>query len=117
MSLEFIIALLEIIGLNIVLSGDNAVVIAMAARALPDRQRKLAVIWGSAAAIVLRVALTLVAAKLLVLPWLKLTGAVLLLYVGVQLLAPKGPPTTHQAVTVRPAWPLPSAPSCLPIWS
>jgi len=71
---------------NIVLSGDNAVVIAMAARKLPDDQRKKAVFWGSAAAIVMRIVLTLVAIQLLALPYLKMIGAVLLVYIGVQLL-------------------------------
>ncbi|WP_077037982.1 TerC family protein [Pelomonas sp. KK5] len=89
MSLEFLIALLQIIGLNIVLSGDNAVVIALAARALPPRQRRTAVIWGSAAAIALRVLLTIAAAKLLLLPYLKAIGALLLLWIGVQLLVPE----------------------------
>ena len=71
---------------NIVLSGDNAVVIAMAARRLPADQQKKAVFWGSAAAIVMRIILTLVAIQLLALPYLKLIGAVLLVYIGVQLL-------------------------------
>jgi len=88
MSVEFLLALLQIVGLNIVLSGDNAVVIALAARALPPQQRRTAVMWGSAAAIVLRIALTVAAAKLLLLPYLKLIGAALLVYIGVQLLAP-----------------------------
>ena len=71
---------------NIVLSGDNAVVIAMAARKLPDSQRQKAVFWGSAAAIVMRILLTLVAIQLLALPYLKMIGAVLLVWIGVQLL-------------------------------
>ena len=71
---------------NIVLSGDNAVVIAMAARKLPADQQKKAVFWGSAAAIVMRIILTLVAIQLLALPYLKMIGAVLLVYIGVQLL-------------------------------
>ena len=75
---------------NIVLSGDNAVVIAMAARKLPDDQRQKAVFWGSAAAIVMRILLTLVAIQLLALPYLKMIGAVLLVYIGVQLLTEGG---------------------------
>ena len=75
---EFWIALLQIIGINILLSGDNAVVIALAARALPPAQQKLAIRWGSGAAVIMRIALTVVAIKLLALPWLKLAGAVLL---------------------------------------
>ena len=82
-------ALLKIIGVNIVLSGDNAVVIALAARSLPAKQQKQAIFWGSGAAIVLRIVLTLFAVALLALPWLKLVGSVLLLWIGVKLLVPE----------------------------
>jgi YjbE family integral membrane protein len=82
-------ALFKIIGVNIILSGDNAVVIALAARSLPPRQQKQAIIWGSAAAIVMRVILTIFAVALLALPWLKLIGSVLLLWIGVKLLVPE----------------------------
>ncbi|MBC7718300.1 MAG: TerC family protein [Chitinophagaceae bacterium] len=71
---------------NIVLSGDNAVVIAMAARTLKPEQRSKAIFWGSAAAIVMRILLTIIAIKLLGLPFLKLIGAILLVYIGVDLL-------------------------------
>ena len=71
---------------NIVLSGDNAVVIAMAARTLKPEQRVKAIFWGSAAAIVMRIVLTIVAIQLLTLPYLKMIGAVLLVYIGVDLL-------------------------------
>jgi YjbE family integral membrane protein len=76
----------SIILANIVLSGDNAVVIAMAARTLKPEQRSKAIFWGSAAAIVMRIVLTIVAIQLLTLPYLKLIGAVLLVYIGVDLL-------------------------------
>jgi YjbE family integral membrane protein len=82
-------ALLKIIGVNIVLSGDNAVVIALAARSLQGRQQKQAIFWGSAAAIILRIVLTLFAVALLALPWLKLIGSALLLWIGVKLLIPE----------------------------
>src|SRR3954464_5015263 len=82
-------ALLKIIGVNIVLSGDNAVVIALAARSLPAKQQKQAIFWGSGAAIVLRIVLTLFAVALLALPWLKLVGSVLLFWIGVKLLVPE----------------------------
>ena len=82
-------ALLKIIGVNIVLSGDNAVVIALAARSLHGRQQKQAIFWGSAAAIIMRIVLTLFAVALLALPWLKLIGSVLLLWIGVKLLIPE----------------------------
>jgi YjbE family integral membrane protein len=83
---EFWIGLVKIIWINIILSGDNAVVIAMAARTLPLHQQTRAVVFGSAAAIVLRVLLTVVAAQLLAMSWLQIVGGVLLLWIGVQLL-------------------------------
>ncbi|MEO6269137.1 MAG: TerC family protein, partial [Lautropia sp.] len=82
----FWLALAEIVWVNILLSGDNAVVIALAARTLPPAQQRRAIVIGSAAAIAMRIALTLVAAQMLTLPWLKLVGAVLLIYIGVSLL-------------------------------
>src|SRR3954468_18206905 len=84
---DFWIGLLKIIWINIILSGDNAVVIAMAARSLPPHQQRKAVFWGSGAAVVLRILLTVVAAKLLALPYLQIVGGLLLLWIGVQLLA------------------------------
>ena len=83
---EFWIALSQIILINIVLSGDNAVVIALACRSLPAHQQKKAIIFGSVGAIVLRVILTFFAVYLLSLPYLKLVGAALLLWIGVGLL-------------------------------
>ena len=88
-SVAFWQALGAIIWVNLLLSGDNAVVIALAARSLPPRQQMLAVFWGSAAAIILRVILTVFAVALLQLPWLKLIGGVLLLWIGVKLLVPE----------------------------
>ena len=84
---EFWIGLLKIIWINIILSGDNAVVIALAARSLPAEQQKRAILWGSGAAVVLRIVLTVVAVKLLALPFLEIVGGLLLLYIGVQLLS------------------------------
>ncbi|MCY7308512.1 MAG: TerC family protein [Rhodoferax sp.] len=83
---EFWIGLLKIIWINIILSGDNAVVIALAARSLPAEQQKKAVLLGSGAAVILRIGLTVVAAKLLALPYLEVIGGLLLLWIGVQLL-------------------------------
>jgi predicted tellurium resistance membrane protein TerC len=79
--------LLSIIFVNILLSGDNAVVIAMATRNLPHGQQKSAIFWGCAAAIALRIALIVAAAQLLVFPYVKMVGSILLLYIGIQLLA------------------------------
>jgi YjbE family integral membrane protein len=84
--LDLITAALSIILIDLVLSGDNAVVIGMAAHRLPARQRRLAIIFGAGAAIVLRVALTAVATLLLQLPWVRLVGGVLLLWIGFKLL-------------------------------
>ncbi len=86
---DFWIPLLQIIGVNIVLSGDNAVVIALAARSLPPAQQRKAIFWGSGAAIAMRIVLTIFAVKLLTLPYLKLAGAGLLLWIGIQLLLPE----------------------------
>jgi YjbE family integral membrane protein len=83
---EFWIGLLKIIWINIILSGDNAVVIALAARSLPPHQQTKAVFFGSGAAVVLRILLTIVAARLLALPYLQILGGLLLLWIGVQLL-------------------------------
>jgi YjbE family integral membrane protein len=86
-SAAFWAALGSIILANIVLSGDNAVVIALAARSLPPHQQKKAIFWGSAAAIVMRIVLTLIAVEMLKWPYLKIVGALLLLYIGISLLA------------------------------
>jgi YjbE family integral membrane protein len=86
MSAAFWAALGSIILANILLSGDNAVVIALAARSLPPHQQKKAIVWGSAAAIVMRVVLTLIAVEMLKWPYLKLVGGVLLLYIGITLM-------------------------------
>lgn len=94
---DFWIALLQIIGINIVLSGDNAVVIALAARSLPPQQQRQAVLWGSGAAVVMRIVLTIVAVELLRLPYLKLVGAALLLWIAVQLLLPEEEGEGHGA--------------------
>jgi YjbE family integral membrane protein len=83
---EFWIGLVKIIWINIILSGDNAVVIALAARSLPPHQQRMAVLWGSGAAVVMRIALTVVAVQLLALPYLQIIGGLLLLWIGVQLL-------------------------------
>lgn len=81
--------LLTIIWVNIILSGDNAVVIALAARSLPKRQQGKAVFWGAGAAVVMRIVLTVVAVELLKFPYLKLIGGALLLWIAVKLLVPE----------------------------
>ena len=89
LSQAFWVGLLKIIGVNVILSGDNAVVIALAARSLPQKQQNQAIFWGAGAAIVLRIILTLFAVALLALPVLKLVGGVLLFWIGVKLLVPE----------------------------
>jgi YjbE family integral membrane protein len=86
---QFWFALLQIIGVNIVLSCDNAIVIALAARPLPVRQRRLAVFWGSGIAVLMRIALTIVAIQLLTLRGLRLAGALALLWIAIQLQSQK----------------------------
>jgi YjbE family integral membrane protein len=75
--------------INIVLSGDNAVVIALAARSLPEQQRAKAVMWGAGAAVVMRIVLTFLAVEMLKWPYLKITGAVLLFWIAIKLLVPE----------------------------
>jgi YjbE family integral membrane protein len=84
----FWIALGQIIIIDILLGGDNAVVIALACRKLPAAQRTKGIIWGTAGAIILRVVLIIFAMTLLNLPFLKVVGAILLVWIGVKLLAP-----------------------------
>ena len=86
MTIEFWMKLMEIMMVNIVLSGDNAVVIAMAARSLPVHQQKMAILWGSGGAVVLRVILTVVAVSLLKIPLLQCVGGLLLVWIAYQLL-------------------------------
>lgn len=84
----FWIALGQIIIIDILLGGDNAVVIALACRKLPPEQRKRGIIYGTAGAIVLRIILIAFAMTLLALPALKLVGALLLVWIGIKLIAP-----------------------------
>lgn len=83
----FWVALAQIIIVNIMLSGDNAVVIALACRSLPEQQQRKAIIFGSVGAIVLRVVLTFFAVLLLKMPYLKLIGGLALLWIGAGLLS------------------------------
>ena len=84
---QFWVAGLQIIIINILLSGDNAVVIALACRNLSHRMRVLGIFWGVMGAIVLRIVLTFFAVRLLQYPFLQLVGAVLLLWIGIKLIA------------------------------
>ena len=84
---QFWVAALEIVVVNILLSGDNAVVIALACRNLPRKQRKLGIFYGVIGAVVLRIVLTFFAVQLLLLPYLQLIGAALLVWIGIKLIA------------------------------
>lgn len=84
---DFIVILLQIIVIDLLLGGDNAVVIAMACRKLPPHQRNKAIVIGTIGAIVARVVLLIVAVSLLNLPYLKLVGGLLLLWIGIKLVA------------------------------
>jgi YjbE family integral membrane protein len=89
MTPEFWVAVGQIIMIDILLGGDNAVVIALACRKLPPAQRTQGIIWGTAGAIILRVILIFFALQLLAIPFLKLVGAILLVWIGVKLLVPE----------------------------
>jgi YjbE family integral membrane protein len=86
---EFWVAVGQIIMIDILLGGDNAIVIALACRNLPPELRTKGIIWGTAGAIVLRVILIFFALTLLSIPYLKIIGAILLLWIGVKLLIPE----------------------------
>uniref|UniRef100_UPI003CCC5A6F TerC family protein n=1 Tax=Methylibium rhizosphaerae TaxID=2570323 RepID=UPI003CCC5A6F len=89
MTAEFWIAVGQIIMIDILLGGDNAVVIALACRKLPAKQRTQGILWGTAGAIVLRVVLIFFALTLLKISFLKLVGAALLIWIGIKLLLPE----------------------------
>lgn len=88
-ALAFWIAVGQIIAIDILLSGDNAVVIALACRNLPAAQRRAGIVWGVGAAVGLRVVLTAFAAHILDLPVLKMLGGVVLIWIGIKLLLPE----------------------------
>ncbi len=94
----FWVAVGQIILIDILLGGDNAVVIALACRGLPQKQRKLGIIYGTAGAIVLRVILIAFALALLAIPYLKLVGGLLLVWIGVKLLMPQDDHDDHSGI-------------------
>ena len=83
---DYALSILRIIGINIILSGDNAIVIALACRSLLPRQRVIGIVLGAGAAVVLRILFTVVVQQLLDVPWLKLVGGLVLLWIAVKLL-------------------------------
>ncbi len=85
-SVEFFSALLTIVFIDLILAGDNAIVIALASRNLPKDQQKKAVIWGTAGAVGIRIIATLLVVQLLNVPWLNLVGGLLLVWIAYKLL-------------------------------
>ena len=82
----WLIAVLQIIAIDIVLGGDNAIIIALACRNLPKHQRRAGILWGTAGAIILRVILVFFATSLMEIPVLRLVGGILLIWIGIKLL-------------------------------
>ena len=82
----WVIAVLQIIAIDIVLGGDNAIIIALACRNLPKHQRRAGILWGTAGAIILRVILVFFATSLMEIPGLRFIGGILLIWIGVKLL-------------------------------
>lgn len=99
--MDSVFIFLQIVLINVLLSGDNAIVIAMASGHLPPKQRKRAVWWGALAAVGLRCLLTAVAIQLLQIPYIQAAGALMLLYIAVKLLADAG--GQHEGQPVRKA--------------
>lgn len=95
---QFWVDVFKIIVINLLLSGDNAVVIALACRNLPLELRKKGILFGVGGAIVLRIVLTFFAVSLLALPYLKLVGALLLLWIGIKLIVPE---EEHSALSIQ----------------
>ena len=93
---EFWVAVLQIIAIDIVLGGDNAIVIALACRRLPKEQRNRGIFWGVFGAIALRVVLISFALTLLAIPFLKIIGALLLVWIGIKLLQPEPENSKHE---------------------
>ena len=84
--MHFLLSGLSIVVIDLLLAGDNALVIALAVRALPPRERRIGIIGGSGAAIVLRVGLTTMAARLLTTPYLQIAGGLLILWIALKVL-------------------------------
>jgi YjbE family integral membrane protein len=97
---QFLSALAAIVVIDLVLAGDNAIVIALAARGLPARSRRLAIVWGTVGAIVVRCAMTLAVVWLLGVPGLMAAGGLVLVWIAYKLMKPQGAEPGHE---VRPA--------------
>jgi len=104
---DLVVTVLQIIAIDLLLGGDNAVVIALACRRLPPQLRNQGIFWGTCGAIVLRVVMVFFALQLLALPYLRLVGSVLLLWIGIKMLLPQDdshaqvPASTHLLGAIR----------------
>ena len=103
LSIEFLYALLAIVVIDLVLAGDNAIVIALAARSLPPHLKKRAIVWGAVGAIAVRSAMTLIVVWLLKIPGLLLVGGALLIWIAYRLLLPENDEGEGDKVTTE--WP------------
>jgi YjbE family integral membrane protein len=101
---QFLIDVLRITSIDILLSGDNAVVIALASRSLPEAQRRKAVMGGAGAAVALRVLFCLVISWLLTIPYLKALGGLMLLYIGIKLVIPEGESQSNKIASTTHVW-------------
>lgn len=97
---HFLLDCLSIILIDLLLAGDNALVIALAARSLPPPQRRLGIVFGAATAVVLRIAITIAAAQLLDVEWIKLVGGAFVIWIAVKVL---GDASAPEATTAAPA--------------
>jgi YjbE family integral membrane protein len=101
--MHFLLSGLSIVLIDLLLAGDNALVIAMAVRSLPKRQRRIGIVGGAGAAVVLRVGLTAVAAHLLTIPYLQIAGGLLVLWIALKVLIDASTPT-DEAIAPRRFW-------------
>jgi YjbE family integral membrane protein len=99
LSVEFLVALLSIIMIDLVLAGDNAIVIGMSAKNLPLHHRRKAILWGTAGAVVIRVLATLAIVWLLKIPGLQLVGGIILIGIAYKLLIEDGDAGDHKSST------------------
>ncbi len=101
--MHFLLSGLSIVLIDLLLAGDNALVIAMAVRSLPKRQRRIGIVGGAGAAVVLRVGLTAVAARLLTIPYLQIAGGLLVLWIALKVLIDASTPN-DEAIAPRRFW-------------
>lgn len=101
---QWTLAVLYIVWIDLVLAGDNAVVIALAVRNLPPKQKRLGIIFGAGAAVGLRAVLTMVTTQLLTVPYLKLSGGVLILWIAFKLLRQNEAHAGHEGADAKGIW-------------